>query len=106
MKTQESIDSTFINLTKQMCNDRSGLWNTVKLYHLYQVLAGANLSRMSLISQLKCNFPYKIAIFSTVGLSSLVLFKDDALNMLSLVSDDDDDQDTAAMDSINKAIAY
>ena len=64
-----------------------------------------NLYQRSLISQLKCHLLDKILFLLSGGLSSLVVFQDDALNVLSLVSDDDDHRETEAIDSLAKAIA-
>ena len=87
-----------------MCKDKSRPWNTVELHHLYQVFRRTNLSPRSLISQLKCHFLDKISILSSCALSSLVVFRDDTLNVLSLVSDYDDDRETAAIDSLAKQL--
>ena len=103
-KTTVEADNAFSSLIEEMSKDRSRYWNSVQLFHQYELFGGRFLSRRSLLSKIKSHFLDDIAILSSNGLSSVVVFKKDASTMLNLVSDTDDDLEDMSIECLSKVI--
>lgn len=78
-------DPAFDSVTEEMVKDKSRLWNSVQLHHLYQLLGGKILSRRALLLQIKEHFSDEIAVLSSPGLASTVVFNHDATTVLNFL---------------------
>ena len=102
--TNVEADLAFDSVIEDMSKDRSRLWNSVQLYHQYQLFGEKVLSRRSLLSKIKDHFSDDIAVLSSNGLSSVVVFRSDASTVWNLVSDSDEDQQEASIESLSETI--
>ena len=77
-KDDEDTDPAFDEIIGEMLKDKSRLWNSVELYHQYQLFGGKALLRRSLLVKIQHDFLDDIAVLSSPGLSSLVVFRQNA----------------------------
>lgn len=61
-KVNVNEDPAFDCVTEQIVNDKSRLWNSVQLHHLYQLLGGKILSGRTLLLQIKEHFSDEITV--------------------------------------------
>ena len=87
----EENDVSFTQVTKDMKDDPSRIWNSVDLYNLYLTYNGTHLTRRTLMSKLKKCFGEDLLILSGNGVANLIVFRSKASNSLRLVDDEDDD---------------
>ena len=64
------------------------MWNSVELYYQYQLFGGKALLRRSLLVKIQDHFLDDIAVLSSPG---LVVFRQNALTVLHLAGDTEDD---------------
>ena len=88
---EDDIDSAFDLVIDEMVKDRSRLWNSIELYHQYQLFGGKALLRRSFLKKIKDRLMDEIAILTSPGLASLVVFSKGS--SLHLASDSEDKQD-------------
>ena len=81
----------FDRVIDEMVKDRSRLWNSIELYHQYQLFGGKALLQRSFLKKIKDRLMDKIAILTSPGLASLVVFSKGS--SLHLASDSEDKQD-------------
>ena len=98
-------DPAFDSVTEEMVKDKSRLWNSDHLHHLYQLLKGKILSRRALLLQTKEHFSDEIAVLSSPGLASTVVFNHDATTVLNLLKVPEDDQEKeTSIENLSKKI--
>ena len=103
-KVNVNEDPAFDSVTEEMVKDKSRLWNSVQLHHLYQLLGGKILSRRALLLQIKEHFSDEIAVLSSPGLASTVVFNNDATTVLNLLKVPEDDQEETSIENLSKKI--
>ena len=103
-KVNVNEDPAFDSVTEEMVKDKSRLWNSVQLHHLYQLLGGKILSRRALLLQIKEHFSDEIAVLSSPGLASTVVFNNDAKTVLNLLKVPEDDQEETSIENLSKKI--
>ena len=103
-KVNVNEDPAFDSVTEEMVKDKSRLWNSVQLYHLYQLLGGKILSRRALLLQIKEHFSDEIAVLSSPGLASTVVFNNDVTTVLNLLKVPEDDQEETSIENLSKKI--
>ena len=64
-KVNVNEDPALYSVTEEMVKDKSRLWNSVQLHHLYQLLGGKILSRRALLLQINKHFLDEIAVLSS-----------------------------------------
>ena len=104
-KVNVNKDPAFHSVTEEMVKDKSRLWNSVQLHHLYQLLGGKILSRMALLLQIKEHFSDEIAVLSSPGLASTVVFNNDATKVLNLLKVPEDDQEETSIENLSKIVS-
>ena len=95
-------DPAFDSVTEEMVKDKSRLWSSVQLHHLYQLLGGKIFSRRALLLQIKEHFSDEIAVLSSPGLASTVVFNHDATTVLNLLRVPEDDQEETSIENLSK----
>ena len=103
-KEDENTDPAFDEVIAEMLKDRSRLWNSVELYHQYQLFGGKALLRRSLLVKIQDHFLDDIAVLSSPGLSSLVVFRQNASTVLHLAGDTEDDTQDLLIGKLAKII--
>lgn len=101
---KEDVDQAFQDLLEEMEKDKSCLWNSAELYAQYQLYGGKELSRRSLLARIQEHFLDDIAILSSPGLSSIIIFRSNAKALLHLSSDDEEDQQSLLIKKLAKII--
>lgn len=99
-----TVDNAFQDVLDEMKKDKSCLWNSVELYAKYQLYGGKELCRRSLLAHIKQHFLDDIAILSSPGLASIIIFRSNTKALLHLSSDDDDDQQSILVEKLAKVI--
>lgn len=84
--------------------DKSHLWNSVELYHQYQLFGRKALLRRSLLVNIQHRFLDDIAVLSSPRLSSLVVFRQNASTVLHLAGDTEDDTQDLLIGKLAKII--
>ena len=87
-----------------MLKDRSRLWNSVELYHQYQLFGRKALLRRSLLVKIQYHLLDDIAILSSPGLSTLVVFRQNASTVLHLAGNTQDDTQDLLIKKLTKII--
>ena len=103
-KVNVNEDPAFDSVTEEMVKDKSRLWNSIQLHHLYQLLGGKIISRRALLLQIKEHFSDEIAVLSSPGLASTVVFNDDVTTVLNLLKVPEDDQEETPIENFSKKI--
>ena len=103
-KDDENTDPAFDEIIGEMLKDKSLLWNSVELYHQYQLFGGKALLRRSLLVKIQHHFLDDIAVLSSPGLSSLVVFRQNASTVLHLAGDTEDDTQDLLIGKLAKII--
>ena len=103
-KVNVNEDPAFDSVTEEMVKDKSRLWNSIQLHHLYQLLGGKIISRRALLLQIKEHFSDEIAVLSSPGLASTVVFNDDVTTVLNLLKVPEDDQEETSIENLSKKI--
>ena len=85
-----------------MVKDKSHLWNSVQLHHLYQLPGGKILFRRALLLLIKEHFLDEIAVLSSPGLASTVVPNNDATKVLNLLKVPEDDQEETFIENLTK----
>lgn len=101
----KDVDQAFQDLLEEMEKDKSCLWNSAELYAQYQLYGGKELSRGSLLVRIQEHFLDDIAILSSAGLSSIILFRNNAKALLRLSTDDEEDQQSLLIEKLAKIIS-
>jgi len=89
---------------KSLLKDKSRLWNSVELYHQYQLFGRKALLQRSLLVKNQHHFLDDIAVLSSPGLSSLVVFRQNASTILHLTGDTEDDTQDLLIGKLAKII--
>ena len=105
-KEDENTDPAFDEVIgdHEMLKDKSRLWNSVELYHQYQLFGRKALPRRSLLVKIQHHFLDDIAVLSSPGLSSLVVFRQNASTVLHLAGDTEDDTQDLLIGNLAKII--
>jgi hypothetical protein len=74
------------------------------VYNQYQLFGGKALLRRSLLVKIRDHFLDDIAILSSPGLSSLVVFRQNASTVLHLAGDSEDDTQDLLIGKLAKSI--
>ena len=90
-KEDENTDPAFDEVIGEMLKDMSRFWNSVELYHQYQLFGGKAFLQRSLLVKIRDHFLDDSAVLSSPGLSSLALFRQNASSVLHLAGDTEDD---------------
>ena len=88
----------------EMSRNSSQIWNSLKIWHLYEKHGGKDLVRKSLLKKIKDHFGDDIAVLSSSGLASLIVFRKSASTLLNLVNDPDEDELSILTDKLAKTI--
>ena len=97
-------DSVLQALTKHVCANQNRIWNSVELYDLYQQLGETNLSRRSLVDQLRLSLQPVILVLTSPGVSSIVALRSFATVQLRIVDDIEDECNSQASYSLGQKI--
>ena len=101
---EEKADPAFDSVIDEMSKDRSRLWNSVELFHQNQQFGGKVLVRRSLVQKINDHFKEDLAVRSSPGLASLIVFRKNASTVLNLASDKEEDQQDILIEKLAKII--
>lgn len=87
-KEVDETDLAFNQVIDEMMNDRSRLWNTIELFHKYQLFGGKTLLRRTFLMKIQDQLD-DVVVLTSPGLASLVVFRNSASSALHLASDSD-----------------
>jgi len=82
------IDTSFNDLLIKVRQDKSKIWSSVELHNQYKELEG-HLSRPCLMKKLLNELSEDVFVFSSPGLASFLIFKDNASNVFHVEEDDE-----------------
>ena len=103
-KEDENTEPAFDEVIGKMLKDKSRLWNLVELYDQYQLFGGKALLRRSLLVEIQHHFLDDIAVHSSPGMSSLVVFRQNAPTLFHLAGNAEDDTQDLLIGKLAKII--
>lgn len=101
---EESSDLVFEQVVSEMKIDKSRMWNTSELLEKYHLFRGSGWKRRSLLKKIKDHFLDEIAVLSSPGLASVIVFKISAVNVLNRTSEEEDDEQEIMIAKITDTI--
>lgn len=102
--TDGLMERALDELITEMKSDHSRIWNSRELHNLYQQLGGKNLSRRALIGYLEDALLPDILVLTSPGVSSIIVFKNNASSRLRIEDDGEDEFLGRAIASLSKKI--
>lgn len=104
LEAKKNSDSALDYVINEMSKNNSQIWNSLQIWHLYEKYGGKDLVRKSLLQKIRDNFGDNIAVLSSSGLASLIVFRKNASALLNLVNDSDEDELSILTDKLAKTI--
>ena len=97
-------DPAFDKLVRDMSAERSTIRNSSDIYKQYQLYGGMSMTKRTLIAALKAHFEDDLVIFRSAGIASILVFREKAAAIFSLIPDDNDDDLEQAMKMVVKQV--
>jgi len=104
LEAKENSDSALEYVIHEMSRGRSQIWNSLEIWHLYENHEGKNLVLKSLLKNIKDHFGDDIAVLSSSGLASLIVFRKNSSTLHNLVNNSDEDDLSILTDKLAKTI--
>lgn len=79
-------DTAFDTIVNDLSKDTSRIWNVVKIFNFYRQYGGKE-PRRSLIKKISDHFGESVAILTSPGLASMIVFKNNSSSILHLVNE-------------------
>ena len=94
LEAKKNGDSALEYVIHEMSTNSSQIWNSLEIWHQYEKHGGKDL----------VHFGDDIAVLSSSGLASLIVFRKSASTLLYLVNDSDEDELSILTDKLAKTI--
>ena len=93
-------DPAYDKLVREMSAERSRIRNSSEIYQQYQVYGGMIMVRRTLMAAILAQFGEDLLVFTAVGIASILVFREKAADMFSIIPDDHDDDLEQAMKTV------
>jgi len=104
--SQTKCDGAVEELTKQLNQDLSRIWNSVELHKQYEDFGGKVLLRGLLINYLRDMLHPDLFALSSPGMASIVMLRSKASTTVCIVDDADDDCYSQAVSSLGSKMRH
>ena len=86
-------DIAFEAVVKYMEADKSAMRNSSEIYSFYQDYGGTSKSKRTLINELSRYFNDELSLMNAAGISSILVFREEAKDIFKMVYKEDNDDD-------------
>lgn len=97
-------DPAYDKVIREMSAERSKIRNSSEIYKQYQLHGGVLMSRKTIIAAITTHFEDDLLVFRSAGIASILVFRDKATDIFTLIPDDTDDDLDHAMKTVVKQV--
>ena len=92
-------DPAYDKLVREMSAERSRIRNSSEIYQQYQMYGGMIMVRRTLMAAILAQFGEDL-VFTAAGIASILVFREKAAGMFSIIPDEHDDDLEQAMKTV------
>ena len=97
-------DPAYDKLVRDMSAERSRIRNSSEIYQQYQMYGGMIMVRRTLMTAILAQFGEDLLVFTAAGIASILVFREKATGMFSIIPDEHDDDLEQAMKTVVKQV--
>ena len=97
-------DPAYDKLVREMSAERSKIRNSSEIYQQYQMYGGMRMVKRTLMAAILAQFEEDLLVFTAAGIASILVFREKATGMFSLIPDDNDDDLDQAIKTVVKHV--